>query len=61
MTDGITILCSIYKTLEAAYCDNPLKSELLLRDQILKFGAPAVSVRLHEVGPFVTILRRHAR
>jgi hypothetical protein len=34
MTDGITILCSIYKTLETAYCDNPLKSELLLRDHI---------------------------
>ena len=34
MTDGITILCSIYKILETAYCDNPLKSELLLRDQI---------------------------
>jgi hypothetical protein len=33
MTDGIIILCSIYRTLENAYCDNPLKSELLLRDQ----------------------------
>ena len=38
MTDGITILCRIYKTLETAYCDNPLKSALLLRNQILTFA-----------------------
>ena len=38
MTDGITILCSIYKTLETAYCDNPLKSELLLRDHLVNLA-----------------------
>jgi hypothetical protein len=37
MTDGTTISFSIYKTLETAYCDNLLKSELLLRNQIINY------------------------
>jgi hypothetical protein len=36
MTDGITIFCCIYRTLETACYDNPPKSELLLRDHFLK-------------------------
>ena len=37
MTDGMAIFCCIYRTLETACYDNPLKSELLLRNQIFTF------------------------
>ncbi len=39
MTARIKIFCSIYRKLDTAYCDDPVKSELLLTNQFLNcFG-----------------------